>query len=195
LGTTEGLFISNNEGDLWSSAGLENLSIKSITLNVNNSIFVNTNDGIYYSINDGNEWNEFNSGLPNKNIPSFLINTDGFGFVISNSKVYRTSLTISAITYLEDQNFNIPIEFKLLQNYPNPFNPTTTIKIVIPKSSFVSIKVYDLLGREVATLVNEEKPAGNYEAEFDGSDLSSGIYFYHLQADEFSVTKKMILLK
>ena len=89
----------------------------------------------------------------------------------------------------------LPMGYSLLQNYPNPFNPTTTIKYQIPELSFVTIKVYDVLGNEIATLANEEKPVGSYEVEFDGSELTSGIYFYKLQAGDFIETKKMILLK
>ena len=85
--------------------------------------------------------------------------------------------------------------FSLQQNYPNPFNPTTSMQYTISSRQFVTLKVYDLLGREVATLVNEEKPAGEYEVEFNAADLPSGIYFYQLKAGEFSKTKKMILLK
>ncbi len=89
----------------------------------------------------------------------------------------------------------IPTEFSLEQNYPNPFNPITKIKYQIPELSFVTIKVYDVLGSEVITLVNEEKPVGSYEVEFDGKDLTSGVYFYRLQAGSFIETKKMILIK
>jgi hypothetical protein len=96
----------------------------------------------------------------------------------------------------------MPDKFSLYQNYPNPFNPSTIIEFVIPKSSFVNLRVYDVLGNEVAILVNEEKPTGNYEIELDASSLpdgkvrlSSGIYFYKLQTGEYSETKKMILLK
>jgi len=86
-------------------------------------------------------------------------------------------------------------EFSLSQNYPNPFNPTTKIKFVIPNSSFVNLKVYDVLGREVTTLVNEEKPAGEYEVEFSGKNLSSGVYYYQLKADNYVETKKMLFIK
>jgi choice-of-anchor B domain-containing protein len=92
----------------------------------------------------------------------------------------------------EDEN---PRSFSLEQNYPNPFNPSTTIKYSIPTSEFVTFKVYDVLGNEVATLIDEYKPAGSYEIEFDGNGLSSGIYFYKLQAGSFTETKKMILMK
>ena len=85
--------------------------------------------------------------------------------------------------------------YYLFQNYSNPFNPSTMIKYKIPESGLVTIKVYDALGREIATLVNEEKPVGSYEIKFDGSNLSSGVYFYRLNFDSFISIKKMILLK
>ncbi len=96
----------------------------------------------------------------------------------------------------------LPKDYHLSQNYPNPFNPTTKIRYSIPnvtlsevEGSLVILKVYDVLGREVATLVNEEKPAGVYEVEFDASQISSGIYFYKLQTENYTSTKKMIYLK
>ena len=105
------------------------------------------------------------------------------------------------ITSVNEDNNNInPGSFYLTQNYPNPFNPVTVIKYEIPGQARndninVQLKVYDILGKEVATLINEEKPAGNYEVTFDASALSSGIYFYRLQAGSFIEVKKMILLK
>jgi len=92
-------------------------------------------------------------------------------------------------------DINIATGFELKQNYPNPFNPSTIISFSIPTSEFVTLKIFDVLGSEVVTLVNEEKPAGNYEVKFDGSGLSSGIYFYTLQAGKFVETKKLILMK
>lgn len=89
----------------------------------------------------------------------------------------------------------LPGNFSLSQNYPNPFNPSTTIKFEVPKSAFVSIIVYDLLGREVKRLVNENRNAGTYEVNFDGSNLTSGIYFYKMTAGDFSETKKLMLVK
>jgi len=88
-----------------------------------------------------------------------------------------------------------PSDFYLSQNYPNPFNPVTNVKYSIPQSSFVSIKIYDILGNEVATLINEEKPAGEYEIKFNGDNLSSGVYFYRLETNEFQKTLSMVLMK
>ena len=88
-----------------------------------------------------------------------------------------------------------PGKFALSQNYPNPFNPGTIIKYQVPELSFVTLKVYDVLGKEITTLVNKEKPAGSYEVKFDGTGLPSGIYFYRLKAGSFVETKKMVLMK
>ena len=85
--------------------------------------------------------------------------------------------------------------FSLSQNYPNPFNPSTTISYVISAKSKVSIKVFDLLGSEIAELVDSEMEAGDYEVDFNASGLTSGIYFYRFQTDSFVETKKMILMK
>ena len=98
-------------------------------------------------------------------------------------------------TYFQISSTKPATDFKLEQNYPNPFNPTTKIEYSIPKNSLVTLKVYDMLGREVATLVNEEKSIGNYNVEFNGNGLSSGIYFYKFQAGDYTTVKKMILVK
>lgn len=92
-----------------------------------------------------------------------------------------------------------PKIFYLYQNYPNPFNPSTKIKFVIPKSSFINLTVYDILSNKVTTLVNEEKPAGTYEVTWNttssGGGLPSGVYFYQLKAGNYTATKKLLLLK
>ena len=89
----------------------------------------------------------------------------------------------------------IPTEYKMGQNYPNPFNANTTIDYQILNAGFITLKIYDLLGAEVSTLINEEKPAGYYSVNFDLTSIASGIYLYRLQAGSFVETKKMILLK
>ncbi len=88
-----------------------------------------------------------------------------------------------------------PIEFALFQNYPNPFNPMTTIKYSVPKTVLVKMNIYDILGREIIVLINEVKTPGNYEVDFNASNLSSGVYFYRIQAGDFLSTKKMLLVK
>ncbi len=117
----------------------------------------------------------------------------GWGWVIDNINIQPSVLSVN-------DNNQVPNKFVLYQNYPNPFNPTTKIKYSIPnvgKESTLSIqiKVYDILGKEVATLVNENQQPGNYEVTFNGNRLASGIYFYRLQAGKFTDTKKLILMK
>ena len=114
---------------------------------------------------------------------------------IINGVVYGDTTTVG----VGDEENPIATEFRLDQNYPNPFNPSTVIGYRLPVTSNVTLKVYDILGNEIATLVNEEKPAGEYEVEFQSTvssrQLTSGIYFYQLKAGSFIQSKKMILLK
>jgi len=126
----------------------------------------------------------------------------------SNSVMILYSVTVS----VDDNSQSLPEEFKLSQNYPNPFNPTTSIQYAVSSSQFVNLKVYDVLGNEIVTLVDEEKSAGSYVVEFsakggslpagrhgasggDASSLPSGVYFYRLQAGNFVEYKKMVLIK
>ena len=93
------------------------------------------------------------------------------------------------------QTDEIPLTYALYQNYPNPFNPTTTIKYSIPNTERVTLKIYNILGQEVATLVDEEQKPGVYELKFDAGNLASGVYFYRLKAGGFTAVKKMMLVK
>ncbi|MBN1153646.1 T9SS type A sorting domain-containing protein [candidate division KSB1 bacterium] len=102
---------------------------------------------------------------------------------------------IGGPTAVESNIASVPGEFKVYDNYPNPFNPVTTIQYDIPKNSMVQLKVFDILGREVATLVNRKQAAGSYSINFDASNLANGIYIYKITADNYSSTKKMMLLK
>jgi predicted extracellular nuclease len=111
-----------------------------------------------------------------------------------NILIPRTRGVANILTSVED-DFNTISEYQLYQNYPNPFNPTTTINFTIPATSNVSLKVFNILGKEVATLVNETKSAGNYSINFDASGLSSGVYFYQLTTDNFTSMKKFTLMK
>jgi len=112
-----------------------------------------------------------------------------------DSEGFPTLVISNAFTAVKDEDNSIPTEFSLVQNYPNPFNPSTKIKCQIPKISFVTLKVYDVLGNEVAALVNEEKQTGTYEITWYAENLPSGVYFYQLKAGSFVETKKMVLMK
>lgn len=147
---------------------------------------------IYLSNNYGNSWDSlaqptkwgiYITDMVKDKAKKYFFGTSGDG-------LYE----IEIITGVEEQWAQI-FHSNLFQNFPNPFNPKTSIQYSVSGRQFISLKVYDLLGSEVATLVNEEKQAGNYEIEFDASNLTSGIYFYQMKTGELTHTKKMILLK
>jgi len=114
------------------------------------------------------------------------------GWAVGNAGVI---VKMSTMTGVSNYNTEIPGAFELSQNYPNPFNPTTNIKFSIPQSGLVTLKVYDVAGKEIASLVNEVKSAGNYIVGFNASNLPSGAYFYRLETNSFTETKKMMLIK
>ena len=116
-------------------------------------------------------------------------------YQIINNALETGDLTGIVVGVNENTGNKIPSKFTLGQNYPNPFNPTTNIEYSVPKNIFVSLKVYNLLGQEVATIFSGNQKAGNYIATFDGTGLASGIYLYRLQSDNISLTKKFILMK
>ncbi|GAB4291618.1 MAG: hypothetical protein Kow0098_11020 [Ignavibacteriaceae bacterium] len=129
-------------------------------------------------------------------IDSSYLYYEWIGYLEDNSP-YQALLWfgIDILTDIKNTGGSLPTEYSVSQNYPNPFNPSTTIKFSVPQSSKVTLKVYDVLGKEVATLVNEVKTAGNYEVDFNASNLASGMYIYTLNAGDFTVSKKMVLLK
>jgi hypothetical protein len=157
---------------------------------------------IKYNTAGSFQWAIHYNGLSNSQDVPVAVGVDPNGNVFStgNSLDFTTGYDIAIIKYIQtptavDDEIENLISFSLEQNYPNPFNPSTNIQYTISSNQFVKLKVYDLLGREVATLVNEEKSAGSYKVEFDASHLSSGIYFYKLNSGSFTETKKMILLR
>ena len=160
----------------------------------------------YIFMNDGSNWIETqkllaSDGMANDNFGTAVSISGNYIIVGANWDDDNGSNSGSAyiyynfITDIKNEQFQKPAEFNLSQNYPNPFNPSTKINYQLPKTGFVTLKIYDVLGNEVTALVNEEKPAGSYEIEFDATNLSSGIYFYKIQAGDFVETRKMIFIK
>ena len=124
-----------------------------------------------------------------------VISIDKNNFLYLNGYNATFKYKLTNITCVTSGEPGIPASFSLSQNYPNPFNPSTGINYSIPKSGLVTIKVYNVLGKEIATLVNEYRSAGNYSVQFNGSKLSSGIYFYRMKSGNFVQTKKLMLMK
>jgi len=152
-------------------------------INIVQNIPGNKGAGLFYW---APEWISTPSlGSPWENVTLF----DFSGELLSSISVFDSiSSGVSSTDYVD-------YSYKLFQNYPNPFNPNTTISFSIPERSFVTLKLFDLLGNTVSTLINEEKPAGNFKIEFNGNNLPSGVYFYRMQSGKFSDTQKLILLK
>ncbi len=130
----------------------------------------------------------------NHNYTGIISKGDIFYILDVTEGFYILRNTHGETTQIDQMKFR-PREYSLSQNYPNPFNPSTTISYSIPEQGAVQLKVFDILGREVKTLVNKEQTAGSYEVKFDASELNSGIYFYQLKADSYMETKKMVLVK
>jgi hypothetical protein len=159
--------------------------------------------GVFLTTNNGDSWLIKNQGFGNNvsGVLSLLIANNYIFAGTDSHSVWKRNL--SEIIGVKKNESSIPLECKIYQNYPNPFNPTTNIKYQIPILSsphvlggdLVLLKVYDILGKEVATLVNEKQSPGTYEVTFDGSQYPSGVYFYKLIAGDFSETKKMVIIK
>lgn len=208
-GADSGLYRLNEDSNSWIllNDGLTYNTITHLATSLNGIIFVigikyleyylENYKGVYFSTDNGEHWIESIDGLPyyDPYCKFTSLAVQGNGDLFCGTDIYGIYRCANPTIVVDDKNLNIPSAFNLNQNYPNPFNPTTTMKYSIPKTSFVTIKVYDVLGKEVVTLVHEEKPEGNYQVDFLGSGLASGIYFYRMQAGEFVETKKFVLLK
>ena len=169
-----------------------------VGMRISRELYIDGNDTLeravfkYGQKYDGGFWD---LGCP----PSFISYTQGVGYMGGDEDDGLTGYIINGvkfgtITSFKD-NEKENLRFVLNQNYPNPFNPNTTIKYSIPKAGIVSLKVFDVLGKEVAELVNETKSAGSYSVNFNAVNLPSGVYFYCLRAGSFSETRKLLLLK
>jgi hypothetical protein len=158
------------------------------------TLYLATDVGVMISTNDGTSWSVYSQGIPS-NVPchDLTIHNGTRKLVVwtHGRSVFAASLPpVGIISYNET-----PDGFSLSQNYPNPFNPKTKIKYSIAESGIVSLKVFDIQGKIAAVVVDKHQNKGVYEAEIDGTNLSSGVYFYRVQSGKFSDTKKMILVK
>jgi hypothetical protein len=187
---------TTNGGTTWTeqtSGTTERLEDVSFT-DANNGTVVGFGGTILRTTNGGTTWTEQTSGTNNwLSSVSFTDANNGWA-VASNGTILHT--TNGGVSFVEEEQIDeMPTIYFLSNNFPNPFNPSTKIKYSIPQSSNVVIKVFDILGNEIETLINEEKSAGTYEVKWNAENLPSGVYFYQLNAGEFVNTKKMILLK
>jgi len=172
---------------------------KTVTINLTTANLKFTsgfNQGSTYWVN--NLYSDTSYQKLGSELANFSVSLPAYGSAIYTISTEEQSVIlppIPPIVSVDDQLASQPEDYTLFQNYPNPFNPSTTIRYSIIKPDLVQIKIYDILGREVKTLVNEFKQTGSYEVQFDASGLASGIYLYRIESGNFVETKKMILLK
>jgi uncharacterized delta-60 repeat protein len=149
-------------------------------------------DSVWSSVYDNGRIRNFSTDFLISSQHDIIITGRAYGI---NTSYDLTTIRYSQLVGIQNISSNIPDRYELQQNYPNPFNPETKIRFSIPKENFVRIKVYDILGREVSSLVNKQMTPGTYEVSFDAASLSSGIYLYRIETAEFSDVKKMMVVK
>lgn len=190
---TEFSGVYKSSGSGWSPAneGLRELWTTSFAAK-SNTIFVGTRSGVFWSTDDGGTWNDGSIGLPDSSITCLLTSGDSLFVGAASGGVYCRSIAgiVSGIS-----GDPVARSCQLEQNYPNPFNPSTTIRYTLTQRTTVRLAVFDVLGREIATLVNGEEDAGSHLARFEGSNVASGVYLFRMQAGSITQTRCSLLLK
>jgi hypothetical protein len=199
--TSSLVYKSTNHGMNWSHVASIPL-INTIEINPDNPniVYIGTQNKVYRSINGGGTFNQSNLVLPNSNKIIGISKDSGTGdtiFLCTEKAIFKVW---DLQTNMKKITNTTPSKFKLHQNYPNPFNPRTTIRFDIPRSSFVKLIIYDVLGKYISSLVNQELQNGTYEVEWpapsgDGNKYPSGVYYYKLITQYFTDIKKMVILK
>jgi photosystem II stability/assembly factor-like uncharacterized protein len=184
---------STDNGISWTLSSMPwGIMINSLAVDSSGRIYAGGSGrpAVKVSTDNGTTWQEMSQGLSGSDVEALLIDRTGCLFAgTSDHGVFRSA----GSTSMQDSRL-APQVCALSQNYPNPFNPTTTIRYELPKASHVALSVFDILGREIATLLNEEKSAGTYTVQWDASGVSSGVYFYRLRAGDFVQTRRMMLV-
>ncbi len=195
------IFLTTDGGDNWEQLDIEDLmgvGLESVYFtDQNNGWAVGVKGTVMHSTDGGYTWNRQYSGVAYNTLVAVCFIDTATGWAVGEGgAIIRTTNGGGIIESApETSKRTFPEDFTLYQNFPNPFNPITRITWQSPVGSWQTLKVYDILGREISILVNEYKPAGKYQVEFDASNLPCGVYFYRMQAGNFSATKKLIILK
>lgn len=203
---TGGVYVSTNYGLNWVRSSLDSVPVMTLFAYGNN-VFAGVDNtyypgfteypGFWVSTNRGQTWSKKNDGFASlmSNVPvvAIAVLNNVVFTALSGGGIYQRP--VSQVIGIRNISKSIPNEYKLEQNYPNPFNSMTNIKFQVASSKFIKLVVFDLLGREMAVILNENMKAGIYEYSFNAGNLSSGVYFYKLTAGNYSELKKMILIK
>jgi ligand-binding sensor domain-containing protein len=188
-----GVYLSADNGTSWTQTGLMNTDVRALTV-IGTNLFAGTSDGVFLSTDNGASWTP--TGLTNNTVEALAVSDTYLFAGTGNRGVWRRPLS-EMLTSVEEPfvDQKPPDNFSLDQNYPNPFNPTTTIAFNLPASFFVTLKVFNSAGKEVACLVDRQMPAGNHRTEWNAYGVPNGIYFYRIQAGTYSETKKLVFIK
>lgn len=194
------VFRTTNRGQTWQdiSSNLPDAPVNAFDIDPNrpNVLFVGSDVGAYVSFNTGASWQYLGTGLPMVSVYDFKIHPTANYLVAGTHGRSMYKIDLSQVVNVSQANSELPESFYLSQNYPNPFNPGTMIGYKLPSAGYAKLMVHDVLGREVATLVNGNVSAGSYEVAFDAAGLPGGVYFYSLSIDgELKSVKRMTLLK
>lgn len=203
----EGVFRSLNEGHTWQKAnnGLAAGPVSAFVKDEFDHIFAATGGGVYLTYDSGDHWVRLNEGLTNTFVRSLAASPENYIFAGTQNGLFRSVVPTNIKTFVEEANTDIPTTFTLEQNYPNPFsslaasrftgNPTTTIAFSLPRPEHVTLKIYNTLGEEVATVLQETRNSGTHRVPWQPENLPSGVYLYRLQAGNFAQTKKLLFVK
>ena len=172
--------------------GLSNLYVQ--TLGASGlDLFAGTLGGVFHSSNHGTSWSEIDTGLTITDVASLASSGTYFFAGTYGGGVWRRPL--SEVLAVQETSVGVPATFSLEQNYPNPFNLGTTIFFSLPTAEYVTLQVFDILGREVSSLISSEHAAGRYRMAWQANDVASGVYYYRLRAGSYVAVKKMMLGK
>jgi photosystem II stability/assembly factor-like uncharacterized protein len=189
----EGVLRSTNQGLSWElrNTGLPSTKVYPLVYN-NDILYVGlSTGGIYSSTDKGENWQNISYNLSSARVYKFLIHEKHL-YLATDESIWKSNP--DTVTSIAEDDIN-PKEYFLSQNYPNPFNPSTTIKYSLAQTGRVTLSIYDLLGREVVKILDEEKPAGEYETKWNASSFPSGVYFLRMQSGQFSDMRKLLLMK
>ncbi len=195
IGTHDGVFLSTDNGEIWTELNPRVDQITALLFDQAGRLYAGSKEkGIFVSEDDGRNWAFFTSGLSNNKVHALAIAPEGLLYAgTDGSGIFRTATDVTSV---EDEPVPLPETFSLSQNYPNPFNPTTKISYSISQAGNVELKIFNLKGQELWTLVRKFQQSGFYSFDFDAGNLASGIYIYRLSVGgSFNQSKKMLLIR
>jgi hypothetical protein len=189
-----GVFVSTDSGGSWSNVntGMTGVTVAKL-MPKGNYLFAATSGGVFLTGDDGAHWSNVSTGLSDLYVYALAVTTTDI-YAGTHKSIWRRSLSDFSVNAVDEKPATVPQEIQLSQNYPNPFSAITTISYSLPESQVATLKVYNSLGEEVATLMNGSQSAGAHAVSLSAYDLQNGIYFYRLTAGKFSQSGKMVIL-